>query len=88
MKTKAHNLDIDIEHKVEASNGGLTVIKVSAVCGQTTHVHSITVGAIDGKRPAPPTKQDLQQMLDEGRNHAANEAAWKESARLAASQLS
>jgi len=69
-------------------SNGLTIIKIQAMCGQTTHGHTVTVGAVDGTRPAPPTATELQKMLDDGRNHAANEAAWKENVRVASTQIS
>ena len=88
MKTKAHDLDVDVQHEIKSGGGGLTVITLTATCGGTKHGHSITVGAVNGFRPAPPTAAELQKVLDDGRSHAANESAWKESVRLASTQIS
>lgn len=88
MKVNAHNLEVEATHAIETAKSGSTVIKIQAACGKTTHSHSITIGSVDGSRPAPPTAAELQKMLDDGRSHAANEAAWKESVRVASTQIS
>jgi hypothetical protein len=88
MKITAHNLDVEATHAVEIAKNGLTVIKIQAACGETTHQHSITIGAVDGTRPTPPSVADLQRILDDGRQFAASEAAFKESVRVASTQIS
>lgn len=88
MKLSAHNLDVEITHAVETSAHGLPILKISAICGKSNHTHTVTVGAMDGPRPAPPTQTELQKMLDDGRQYAASEAAWKESVRAAISKIS
>jgi coenzyme F420-reducing hydrogenase alpha subunit len=88
MRIRAHDLDVEVNHSIEISSNGLTVLKIHAVAGESKHPHTITIGAVDGLRPAPPSKDEIQKMLDDGRQYAALEAAWKECVRVAASQIS
>jgi hypothetical protein len=87
MKKNAYGLNVDVQHEVSTTKNGLTVIKITATCGETSHDHSITVGAVDGNRPAPPTATELQLMLDNARDDASQQAGWKESVRSASASL-
>ena len=84
---KAHGLDVSVEHEAVAHESGLTIWKITATAGETTHVHTHTVGAEDGARVAPPSGDELQRQLDAARDYAAHEAAWKETCRINARSL-
>lgn len=87
MNIAVGGLTSTVTYSVSMAPSGLTVITVSAICGQSSSTHSITVGSVDGNSGTPPTTADLQTALDNGRQQVANEAIWRESARVAATQL-
>jgi hypothetical protein len=72
---------VQVSHSISVTRDSLHVIEVQARCGKTLEVSRITIGAVDGKRPPPPTKEGLQSLLDRNRVRVANEASWKERVR-------
>ena len=79
---KAHGLDVQVDHTTVPSADGLLVWEITAIAGETTHKQNLTVGAVDGARPNPPSATELQTMLDVARHRAADEAGWKELVRI------
>jgi hypothetical protein len=78
----AHGLDVSVEHEEVPHESGLTIWKITATAGETTHVHTHAVGAEEGARADPPSTDELQSQLDAAREYAAGEAAWKETCRI------
>lgn len=82
VRTK-HGLEAKVSHFVKRESSGLHVIELHVTCGGTTGKHTITMGADDGPRTHTPTTVALQAQLDKTRKAMADEAAWKESVRIA-----
>lgn len=76
-----------VSHTVARTRNNLSVMRIKATCGKTTEKHNITVGAVDGPRPKPPTTEELQKILDEKRQFVADEASWKEGVREALNKV-
>ncbi len=70
-----------VEHSTFITKDNLHVIELKARCGQTLEISRVTIGAVDGKRLPPPTREQLQHMLDTHRQRVADEASWKETVR-------
>lgn len=77
IKSK-HGKDVVVQYGVSRQENFLHVIEVVGTCGAVTERSKITIGAVDGLRPSPPTKEKLQEMLNEYRQRVADEASWKE----------
>lgn len=80
--TSKHGKEVKVFHTVSVSKDGLHVFKLEAVCGSSIHRHTITLGAVDGKRPELseelPKKEIIQKILDDARQECADHASWKE----------
>jgi hypothetical protein len=80
IKTVAskHGHQVDISHVRWRTRDNLNVLELTAMCGTTVEVSRVTIGAVDGPRPTPPTHEELQTVLDTHRQRVADEASWKE----------
>jgi hypothetical protein len=83
VKSK-HGLDAVVQHSIVVTENCLHIVRFVGTCGGSRHKFNVTIGSvIDKKRPAPPTAKELQATLDKYRQFVADEAAWKESVRIA-----
>lgn len=86
MKTikSAHGHNVQIEHSIVMHpQSQLHVIEIVGTVGPVIReVKRITIGAVDGPRPDPPTTEELQKTIDEHRQQVADEASWKEHVRV------
>lgn len=87
MSTK-YGLEVSVQHSIGVTQSYLHSVRLVGTCGGSKHSHTVTVGAMDGKRPHPPTANELQAMLDTYRTKVAEEAAWKESVRISFQSVS
>lgn len=78
---------VNVAHKVLRTADNLHVFEIRARCGDTLEISRITIGSVDGKRPHPPTKEQLQAQLDRHRTRLADEASWKEKIREVIGEL-
>jgi hypothetical protein len=78
-----HGHDVMVSHDVRVHHQTfLHEVDIVASVGPVIHERKrITIGAVDGVRPDPPTKAELQTMLDTHRQLVADEASWKEHVR-------
>jgi hypothetical protein len=73
-----HGHDVDVSHKIIKTRDNLHVIELCAVCGSSTEMSRVTIGSVDGSRHVPPSKEELQTILNMERQRVADEASWKE----------
>ena len=82
IKSK-HGHDVTVEHTVGMQTNFLHTIDIVAFVGPVIKEQKrLTIGAVDGIRLAPPTKEQLQKELDDHRQSTADEASWKEHVRV------
>lgn len=81
MLTSVHGHEVKAHHRIDIAENHLHVIELTAVCGKSVEVSRVTIGAVDGKRPVPPTKEHLQMILNDHRQRVADAASWKERVR-------
>lgn len=83
LKSK-YGHDVSVGHTIEMQTSNfLHVVKVEAIVGGVRETKNITIGAVDGPRPEPPSTTDLQTMVDTHKQEVVDEASWKESVRTA-----
>lgn len=77
-----HGIEVTVEHSVSVTRGYFHVLAITARCGKVVERRTCKIGGSDGQRNLI-TSDGIQKVLDEQRQMAADEAAWKESVRTA-----
>jgi hypothetical protein len=73
MKHQAQGYDVDITHAILDDS----VIEITATSGKHSHVHRITIGAIDTPLPEAYDQVQAQKDLEDARSFAAAMAGSK-----------
>jgi hypothetical protein len=83
MKMPALGYDVDVTHEILEGS----VVEITARRGEDSHVHRITVGAVDQPLPKEYDQAQAQKDLDDARCYAAEMAASKSKRRDIAANL-
>lgn len=78
-----HGHNVTCHCKIEQSDSGPHVVRLRACCGRMVLDHPMTIGAMDGPRPSPLTKEKVKEIINNERQKLADNASWHEHAATA-----